>query len=227
MGLPSSGSYEMKYKKYNVIIKKVNGELELTLEETEDVLPTAVNIYRLNEELQNISRSTMNGEKVSDSVPFKQDFTGSIDVVSFDIDKPGQYIATLQFESGEEVRYGIEAKQNDARFYYEIETLRENLSAVLDEGADADIGKHTIQTNKAVGEVATITRDSGTNLFRIQTTGEIEGTMYIDYEHRVSERYCDAIVPECYAAWTGLYVRVQRMGSIVNLDVSTMYETDH
>ena len=56
----------MEYKKYNVNITKVNGELELTLEETDDYLPTEVRIYRLSVELQNISLSTMNGEKVSE-----------------------------------------------------------------------------------------------------------------------------------------------------------------
>ena len=75
----------------------------------------------------------MNGEKVSDSVPFEQEFKAQSTQCSFDIDKPGQYIATLQFEGGDEVRYGIEAKQNDARFYYEIKTLRENPSDIYEE----------------------------------------------------------------------------------------------
>ena len=227
LGLSSTGSYEMEYKKYNVTITKVNGELELTLEETDEFLPTAVNIYRLSEKLQNISLSTMNGEKVSDSVPFEQEEGSHYVTASFEIDKPGQYIATLQFEGGDEVRYGIDVKQNDASFYYEIKTLKESLSAVFDEGAEANLGKHTIRTTKGVGEVATITRDPGTNLFRIHTTGEKVGTMYIDYEGRVSERYCDYIAPECYSAWTGLYVSVDRIGSIVNLDIRRNIEMDH
>jgi len=225
-GIPSEGSNAKNYKKYYVDVKKVNGELQLTLEETEDVLPTEVSIYHLSEKLQNISLSTMNGEKVSDSVQFEQDERVHQITARFDIDKPGRYIATLQFEGGDEVRYGIDVKQNDAHFYFEIETLKENLSVVYDEGTEADIGKHTIQTNKGVGEVATITRDPGTNLFRIHTTGETEGTMYVDYENRQSYRSCDDT--DCYSGtWKGLYVSVKRMGSIVNLDVNKMLDMDH
>lgn len=225
LGLSSTGSYEMEYKKYYVTITKVNGELELTLEETEDFLPTEVRIYWQSEKLQNILLSTMNGEKVSDSVPFEQDFTGSIDVISFNIDKPGQYIATLRFEGGEEVRYGIEAKQDDSKFYYDVKTLRENLTEIYDEGPKFNIGKHTI-TTKDAEQIAEVTRDPGTNLFRAKATGEKEGTITIDYEHRLSERSCDYMEPECYSAWTGIYVRVQRIGSIVKVDISKIYEPD-
>jgi len=225
-GIPSEGSNAKNYKKYYVDVKKVNGELQLTLEETEDVLPTEVSIYSLSEKLQNISLSTMNGEKVSDSVPFEQDFTGSIDVMSFDLDKPGQYIATFQFESGEKVRYGIEAKQDHSRFYYEIKTLRENLSDIYEE-SDYSIGKHIIRTKGAAEQIAEITRDPDTNLFRVKATGQKEGTITIDYEHSLYERHCDYMAPECYTAWTGLYVKVQQIGSIVNVDIRKNVMIDH
>jgi len=225
-GIPSEGSNAKNYKKYYVDVKKVNGELQLTLEETEDVLPTEVSIYSLSEKLQNISLSTMNGEKVSDSVPFEQDFTGSIDVMSFDLDKPGQYIATFQFESGEKVRYGIEAKQDHSRFYYEIKTLRENPSDIYEE-SDYSIGKHIIRTKGAAEQIAEITRDPDTNLFRVKATGQKEGTITIDYEHSLYERHCDYMAPECYTAWTGLYVKVQQIGSIVNVDIRKNVMIDH
>ena len=225
LGLSRTGSYEMEYKKYYVTITKVSGELELTLEETEDFLPTEVRVYRISEKLQNISLSTMTGEKVSDSIPFEQDFTRSMNVLSFDIDKPGQYIATLRYEGGKEVRYGIDAKQDNSRFYYDVKTLRENLTEIYDEGPKVNIGKHTIQTKDAE-QIAEISRDPGTNLFRAKATGLKEGIITIDYEHRLSERYCDYMEPECYSAWTGIYVQVQRIGSIVNIGISKIYETD-
>ena len=226
LGLSSTGSYEMEYKKYNVTITKVDGELQLTLEETDDFLTTEVKIYRLSEKLQNISLSTMNGEKVSDSVPFEQE-EGVHDVTaSFDIDKPGQYIATFQFESGEKVRYGIEAKQNDARFYYEIKTLRENPSAIYEESG-FNIGKHIIRNKGAAEQIAEITRDPGTNLFRVKATGQKEGIITIDYEHDLYERHCDYMATECYTAWTGLYIQVQRIGTIVNVDIRRNVEMDH
>ena len=223
-GSPSEGSNAKNYKKYYVDVKKVDGELQLTLEETDDFLSTEVRIYHISDRIQNISLSTMNGEKVSDSVPFEQDFTGSIDVMSFDLDKPGQYIATFQFESGEKVRYGIEAKQNDARFYYEIKTLRENPTDIYEESG-YNIGKHIIR--KGAEQIAEITRDPDTNLFRVKAIGEKEGTITIDYEHDLYERHCDYMATECYTAWTGLYVQVQRIGSIVNVDIRRNAEIDH
>ncbi|MCG7337048.1 S-layer homology domain-containing protein [Sporosarcina sp. ACRSM] len=225
-GLPSNGSYEMEYKKYYVTIKKVNGELKLTMEETDDILPTAVKFHFLKEKVQYISLSTMQGEKLSDSVTFKQEESRNGFNVWFDIDKPGQYIATLRFEGGKEERHGIDVKLNDDRFYYEIKTLKENPSDVYEETATADLGKHIIRTKDAE-QIAIITRDPGTNLFRVKATGQKEGTISIDYDRRLSERYCDYIEPECYSAWTGLYVQVQRIGSIVNVDIRKDYEMDH
>ena len=144
--------------------------------------------------------------------------------MSFEIDKPGQYIATLQFEGGEEVRYGIEVKQNDAHFYYEIKTLRENPSDIYEE-SDYNIGKHTIR--KGAEQIAEITTDPTPNLFRVKAIGQKEGTITIDYEHSLGERHCDYIASECYIAWTGLYVQVQRIGSIVNVDIRKNVEMDH
>lgn len=227
-GIPSEGSNAKNYKKYYVDVKKVDGELQLTLEETDDFLSTEVRIYRINEKIQNMSLSTMNGEKVSDSVPFKQDedVKGPLPLMSFEIDKAGQYIATLQFENGDEVRYGIDVKQNDAHFYFEIETLKENPSDIYEESG-FNIGKHIIRNKGAAEQIAEITRVPGTNLFRIKAIGQKEGTIAIDYEHRLYERHCDYIASECYSAWTGLYVTVQRIGTIVNVDIRRNAEIDH
>ena len=150
-GVPSKDSNVKNYKKYYVHITKVNGELELTLEETEDMLPTAVLLFDLEDDIQTISLSTMEGERISDNVPFIRDYTR----VSFDIDKPGQYIATLRFKNGNEIRYGIEAKQNDTRFYYDIDAIRENLSDVYEETVTYKGGYKIREKNAA--EIAEIT----------------------------------------------------------------------
>ena len=64
-GVPSKGSNVKNYKKYSVHITKVNGELTLTLEETDEMVPTAVELYGINESIQTISLATMEGELLS------------------------------------------------------------------------------------------------------------------------------------------------------------------
>ena len=54
-------------------IKEVEGKLKLTLEETEDILATPVGLdVRGKEQVQNVSLSTMDGEKLSDNVEFRK-----------------------------------------------------------------------------------------------------------------------------------------------------------
>ena len=143
-------------------------------------------------------------------------------IVSLTIDKPGQYIATVKLESGKEIRYGIEAKQNDAHFYYDIEAIRETPFAVFEDTATYKGGYKLREKDAA--EIAEITRDPGTNTFRVKATGKKAGTIHIDYENRLTDRSCDDT--DCYySAWTGLVVDVQQIGSIVNVYIRRDLET--
>lgn len=211
------------YKKYYAHIKKVNNELKLTLEETEDFLPTAAKLSVFDgkmketssQSVQSISLSTMDGKKLTDNMKFEHDqYSHS---VSIDIEQPGQYIANVLFANGEEVRYGIEAKTNRASFYYDIKVVKEQLSDLFDMGAEYNIGKHTIRT-KDVEQIATVTREPGTNLFRANATGQKAGTISIDFEHNIVEKSCDDT--ECYSNnWVGISVIVEQIGSIVNVQI--------
>ena len=115
--------------------------------------------------------------------------------VCLDIDEPGNYIAKVRFVGGKEVRYAIEAKEPDhARFHFDIKTLREQTSYVFDvkklfdhndyydEKAAKNIGKHKIVTKNA-DEIAEITRDPGTNVFRV--TAKELGTVEVEFENSV------------------------------------------
>ena len=221
------------YKKYYVHIKKETGELQLALEETEDILPTVAELYLGNAtyespseavpSVQNVSLATMDGKKLSDNVKFEQCGTYTGCVV---IDQPGQYIATVLFAGGEEVRYGIEAKPNSSSIYYDIKTLKEQPVAVFDMGEKYDIGKHIIQTKDAE-QMATVTRDPGTNLFRAHATGQKQGWISIEFEHTVTEKGCYND-NECYTTvWLGLTVYVERIGSIVNVRINRSVLPDH
>lgn len=195
-------------KKYYVHVKEENGELEPTLQQTDDYLPTKVDLslYELtNKTVNNISLSTMDGQKLSDNLTFDkyEDY-----YVSLKIDEPGQYIATLELADGQHIRYAIEAKTNPNSFFYTIETLKEQLSDTYTE-LTPNIGKHKIIT-KNYEQIASITRDSGTNTFHAELTGQKEGSIIMEYENR--------IVMET-AIQTGLGVVVKKIGVIWNIDI--------
>lgn len=220
-GVPSEGSNVKNYKKYYVHITKVNGELTLTLEETDEMVPTSFKLYDIKENIQTISLTTMEGELLSSNMPFNVD---QYSIVSLTIDKPGQYIATVKLESGKEIRYGIEAKQNEAQFYYDVDVIREIPVAVYEEIPSYKGGYKIREKNAA--EIAEITRDPATNTFRVKATGKKAGEIHIDYETRLTDRSCDDT--DCYSsAWQGLFVDVKQIGSIVNVYIRRDLELDH
>ncbi|ARK24081.1 hypothetical protein SporoP37_04880 [Sporosarcina sp. P37] len=121
-------------KKFYVYIKKVNGELKLTLEETADYLPTeALLQVAPNEEVKNVSLSTLDGKLVSDNVSFGKCAGYETGFTCIKIEEPGKYIATVRFAAGEDVRYAIEAKVPEMdKFQYDMKTLRERTTYVFD-----------------------------------------------------------------------------------------------
>ena len=225
------GSYNV-YKKYYVHVKKENGELKLTLEETDDYLPTEARLsVSAGEKVDNISLSTVDGALVTENAAFKK--CESLQFVCLDIEEPGNYIAKVRFVGGDEVRYAIEAKEPDhARFHYEIETLREQTSYVFDtktlfdsldyydKEAAENIGKHKIVTENA-DEIAEITRDPGTNVFRV--TAKKLGTVEVEFENRVYWRLGqpgDAVT----GMSNGMKITVQEKNGLINISASDIYE---
>ncbi|GKV56608.1 hypothetical protein NCCP2222_25550 [Sporosarcina sp. NCCP-2222] len=219
-GTPSQGSNVKDYKKYYVHVKKVNGELQLTLEEAEDMASTPVRLYGHEGNVKSITLSTMDGKQLSDQVPFKED---KYSIVSISIDQPGQYIATLKLADGKEVRYGIEAKVNEKQFNYDIEVLMEEPIAVYKEVAEYK-GQYKLSPNAA--EIAEITFDADTKTFHVKATGKKAGLVQVDYGQRLTSQSCDDT--DCYfSAWSGLIIDVHQMGSIVNVYVKRDAEIDH
>ncbi|PID23235.1 hypothetical protein CSV61_01945 [Sporosarcina sp. P3] len=127
----------------------------------------------------------------------------------FPIDKTGQHIATIRYADGEVVRYGIEAISSRPSFYYGIRTVEEILEASVDLGATYDIGTSVLP--KGAEQIADITRDPGTNIFRVVL--KKEGAFDIRFP---DNKKVDLI---------GISVNIQRIGSIVQIN---MYEdTDY
>src|SRR5690606_8888520 len=188
--------------------------LKLTLEETQDFLTTpAIIDVKGKKDVQNISLSTMDGEKLSDSIAFekcptygssdcyKSESTNEYNTVQIGIDKPGQYIATLRFVDGEEVRYGIEAVSLTPSFRYSVRTLEEKPTATIDFGTEDYMGKHVLPADS--DKIATVTREGETNLLRIE--GKKYGHFYIKFPDHKKTNFID------------VGVKVGQIGSIIKI----------
>ena len=232
-----SGTAELEHRKNYVHIKKENGELKLTLEKTEDLLPAVAKLNMLYGEIwqstdvsgdvRNVSLAKMDGELLNDSETFK---TCDYFSICITIDKPGEYIATVRFADEKEVRYGIEAKAGEDKFYYTMRTLKEQPTFSYGEGDQYDkydIGKYNIRPEN-YEQIADVTREPGTNTFHF--TGKKAGTVTVDYEHRIDKGISCVgdSTGECYAhIMTGIYVHVEQIGSIIHVRGSGDMVPDH
>ncbi|PIC85681.1 Parasporal protein [Sporosarcina sp. P20a] len=202
-----SGNDTPESKKYYVHVKEVEGELKLTLEETTDYLATDAKMPFSANDIQRISLSTMDGEKLSDDVELVT-CEGPYGGTCIKMDEAGQYIMTVHLNNGEKERHGIEVKPQGT-FYYKVETLKEQHVSTYDRGTNFDIGKHTIST-KNYEQLATITRDPGTNHFTARLTGDKAGFIYIEFERGERSEYYQE---------TGLSINIRKLGSIMNIEI--------
>ncbi|MCG3088403.1 S-layer homology domain-containing protein [Sporosarcina cyprini] len=231
MGNPPIANKDYVYKKYYVHVKKMNGELTLTLEETNDYLPTEASLaVYAGEKIETISLTTLDGTLLNATAPFKQ--CERTQNVCMTIDKPGSYIAKARFTGGKEVQYAIEAKEpKENYFHYDIDTLREQTSYVFDteslfdhndyydKEAAQNIGKHKIVTNNA-NEIAEIVRDPGTNIFRVKA--KKVGTVEVEFEKGVY--WMDGQPGDAISGiTTGMKITVKDMNGLINISVLPIY----
>ncbi|WP_162805763.1 hypothetical protein [Sporosarcina sp. PTS2304] len=213
-------------------MKKVNGELQLTLEKTADYLPTAA-IFDIGteEQIQRVQISTVDGTLVSNDAIFGTDQDSTRKYII--IDKPGDYIATVRFANGKDVRFAIEAKVPvNGSFYYDTVVLQEKPSLMYDVAKSYDgyytydkkaannIGKHTILTENA-DSIATVVREPGTGIFHI--TAKSVGTIDMEFENGVywmRGEPGDAVS----GIDKGRTIHVKEMYGIVNVSVRSIYD---
>lgn len=234
----ASKTTDIEHSKHYVHVKKENGELKLTLEKTDDVLPTVANLWMeyehtlsptVTKDVQNVSLATMDGKLLHDSVPFNvTDYNSSIKI-EIDIDKPGEYIATVRFADGKEVRFGIEAKAAADKFYYTMSILKEQLTDSYGEDNKHNIGKHSFSSAN-YEQIADVTKEPGTNMFHF--TAKKPGNFEIKYEHDVQrDRFCDGPTEgtgECFEpVFSGIFVKVEQLGSIIHVKASGKWEPNH
>lgn len=213
---------EVNFKKYNVHVTKTNGEWKIMLEETDELLPTSATLgmtLEQTKQVERVSLSTMEGEKLTDSAAFKYCRKGMYDDnICIDIDKAGQYIATVHYKGGEAIRYGIEAKEKTAHFYYGIGILQERTEHSVDLDTNDNysvkpghkIGAYDTPTGSE--EIAVVTREKGTNVFHAEAkkAGMFE-VMFPD-EHVL-------VYPDSAVYFEGIRVEVLQLGTILRVTV--------
>lgn len=228
----SSTSNEKRIdKKFYVHTKLVNGKLQLTLEETEDYLPTEAELeVDADEKVKSVRLSTVEGKLIATDVTFNKCSSG--DNTCIKIDQPGEYIATVRFAGGNEVRYAIEFKlPKHNYFHYDIKTLRERKSYTFDvekifenhysydKEEAKNIGKHMILTEDPES-IAIIDRIPGTNIFN--ATAKSTGTVDIKFEnivHGILEEPGNGM-----SGYTeGMSIHVKEMYGIVNVSAEAIF----
>ncbi|WP_301108433.1 S-layer homology domain-containing protein [Sporosarcina sp.] len=107
--------HKFTYQKYYVHVKKEGSELRLTLEKTDETLPALVSLNTKYKPVQNIALAKTDGENISDNVTIEKN---EYNFTYIKIEKPGDYIATVRFLNGDEVRYRVTAFEMDDSFLY-------------------------------------------------------------------------------------------------------------
>ena len=141
----------------------------------------------------------------------RTDPNGKYNYIHNGIDEPGRYIATVHFAGGEEVRYGIVAESSTPHFYYSLRIREEKLFTILDLGAETKLERHVLPKNAE--QIAAITRDPGTNLFRADAkkTGSFDIKFPDDNDH----------------VFLGIPIDVEQLSPIMNIGMYKGYYVDH
>lgn len=207
----ATGSESRVYKKYYVHVTKDSSQLKINFEETEDVLPTNVGLNAKKESIEKISLSTMNGTILNDNMEFKNcKYMGS-DETCITLTEPGEYIATVKYVNGTQVRYGIQATVNSSSFYFGTRLLEENPTVTVDLSEDkGDFSEYEIKNTNG-SDVIKFTREGNSDIFHIE--GVSEGNVYIDFPKN----------DEGKEGLLGLNINVQKIGSIIHVVVNRDY----
>ena len=224
-GEASTDSADKSYKKYYVHIKMIDDEWDISLEETSDIYSTPLQLWLEYEqreddealiEAESISLSTELGETVEDNVPFEQCDNTKLQYCSvIHFDKPGTYIATVRYTDEKLMRYLVTSTKVDSEFYYSTHMTPIKPSEVVKVWEDAQLGKHVLP--KGSEKIATVTRDPGTNVFRI--TPKQVGEFFVDFPDSI-------VVPGSHRIYYGITVRVSQVGPYLNVYAAVSSEDD-
>jgi hypothetical protein len=200
----SWNSYE-DYKKYYVHVSKEYGQFKIEFEGTDDLLPTNVRVNVTKNPIKNISLATMDGSIVDKATTFQTcNEYNDYRAICLRLTQPGDYIATVEYDNGPKVRYGLKAEPFPSEFYYYTYSIEEIPTVTVDlRDAKGDFSEFKL-TEK---EIVKITRKENSDIFHIQ--GLKEGNTVVNFPK--SERKRGVV--------DGLEIRVQIIGSIVYVHV--------
>lgn len=219
-----SATVELDYKKYYVHVEKNDGEWNISLEETEDIYSTPLELWSQelrtgNEaliETKSVTLSTEQGEVVEDHVQFRRCADNELQYCTgIHVDKPGKYIATVHYTDKKVIRYSVVVTQYDREFYYSARMMPIRSSEVVQVRGDAQLGKHVLP--KGSEKIATVTRNPGTNVFHI--TAKKAGEFFIDFPDSV-------VAPGSHTIYYGITVRVSEVGPYLNVYAELSFEDD-
>ncbi|AXI00920.1 S-layer homology domain-containing protein [Sporosarcina sp. PTS2304] len=213
------------YRKYYVHVKKVDDEWNISLEETDDIYSTPVQLWlddartETNEALtraKSITLSTAEGKLVNDHVEFKPCTNTTLQYCStISIDQPGTFIATVRYMDDKEVRYWLTSTEQLDKFYYFVHVTPIKTSEVVKVWEGAQLGQHVLP--KGSEQIATVTRDKGTNTFRI--TPKKAGEFFIDFPE-------SKVAPGSHRIYYGITVRVSTLGPYLHVSAIVSEEDD-
>ncbi|MCK6207136.1 S-layer homology domain-containing protein [Bacillus infantis] len=203
----NSGVDDIEYQKYYVTVSEKNGQLHADLEKTDDIFPSSVSLRVNQADISNITLAKMDGTLINENQQFKythSPYPGK-KLIYFSLDKPGEYIATVEYADGQKIRYGLEATEYED-FYYNTRSAEEIPVATVDlskyPGNDFDYHTFNEDIDGGIIEFS----KSGNN-FKIK--GLSEGTAIIRFPNN---RRPDGIVE--------FHVRVEKIGPIISVYVS-------
>ncbi|PIC56668.1 Parasporal protein [Sporosarcina sp. P12(2017)] len=222
------------YRKYYVHVKKTDDGLKLSIEQTDDYLPTEAPLeLSKTEKIKKISLYSATGDLLDGDASFhicKEDQKTCIT-----IRQPGKYYAVAQLANGEEIRYAIQMKEPEhAYFHYDMDVLRERPSYTFnveelfekngyyDKKAARNIGKHTIVTKNAEN-IATIKRDPHTNVFHV--TAKKVGTVEVKFENPFYFR--GEVGDGVSGMITGMEIKVRDLNGLIHISASQIYELNY
>lgn len=212
------------YRKYYVHVKKANSEWAITLEETSDVFSTPVQLSlggdTASEEgllgAESISLETKEGKLINDQLVFDScDKEVMVYCHKIHIEQPGEFIATVRSKDDRIVRYFIRSTEQPSEFYYSIRKTRIIPQAEVTIKKEAQLGKPVFP--KGSEEIATVTRDPGTNVFRM--TPKKVGNFYIGFPNQIKG-------PDEYMFYYGIRVSVEKLGPYWHVDALVDQEDD-
>ncbi|WP_153721563.1 S-layer homology domain-containing protein [Sporosarcina cascadiensis] len=224
-GEAQADSSDKNYRKYYVHVKKVNGKWDISLEETTDIYSTPVELWKYYErrddngafiDAKSITLATAEGELVNDRVAFKRCDNQMLQYCNvIQMDQTGEFIATVTYTDGVEMHYYISSIEAKDQFYYYTHITPIKQDEVVKIWDGALLGKHVLP--KGSEQIATVTRDPGTNVFRI--TPKKTGEFFIDFPD-------SKVAPGSHRIYYGITVRVSKLGPYLHVDATSSEEDD-